>query len=398
MLAGGDAWPQYPDFPGPISEVGQQPVSAAIADFTGDARLDVVTANTADGTISLLPGGADRPWETARSTSVGADLHQLASADFNGDFPVDPYAAVAADLDNDGDLDLAAVGQGALSLLVGLGDGTFGTSESFWADVWVDAVVAADMNGDGLMDLVTNAPFRGGVTVHLNGAAAVTPPPYVTEHSPDTTVDGPVGSVVVQFSKAIQADSFDPAADAVVTGPGGAIAVTSHTWLTNRELQLDFAVQDAIGDYTLQIGPEITDLSGNALDQDQDGTPGEALDDVYQGSFRIDPLYPQVLGHTPDDVVSQPVAAIRIRFDEPMDTGSFSLVEDVVSFRGTDPIGDVPLAGFNWIDDTTLEFEFSAVSADGKYELVLGSGILDVQGRPLDQDADYTAGEAVEDR
>ena len=35
------------------------------------------------------------------------------------------------------------------------------------------------------------------------------------------------------------------------------------------------APQSAVGTYTLTVGPNVTDLAGNAMDQDQDGTtPG----------------------------------------------------------------------------------------------------------------------------
>jgi hypothetical protein len=37
--------------------------------------------------------------------------------------------------------------------------------------------------------------------------------------------------------------------------------------------------------YHLEIGPDVTDLAGNTLDQDRDGVFGEQDDDVYDATF-----------------------------------------------------------------------------------------------------------------
>ncbi len=45
-----------------------------------------------------------------------------------------------------------------------------------------------------------------------------------------------------------------------------------------QTFEIDFDLQTEGGIYTIAIGPEITDLAGNLMDQDQDGNPGEPSD------------------------------------------------------------------------------------------------------------------------
>src|SRR5437763_10896913 len=61
--------------------------------------------------------------------------------------------AVPVDLDGDGKIDLAVAGDGQLSLLFGRGDGTFGDRIDM-ALGGLNQPIAADVNGDGLPDLV----------------------------------------------------------------------------------------------------------------------------------------------------------------------------------------------------------------------------------------------------
>src|SRR4029079_15632550 len=48
-----------------------------------------------------------------------------------------------------------------------------------------------------------------------------------------------------------------------------------------------FPAQSSLGTYTLVLGADIADQSGNLLDQDRDGTGGEPADDSYTATFDI---------------------------------------------------------------------------------------------------------------
>src|SRR3989442_418660 len=82
-----------------------------------------------------------------------------------------PAAAVAADFDGDGILDFITVNQlsgsnGDLSLMKGFGDGTFRRLASITAGILPTGVVFADATGDTIPDLIVSNLVSQEVTVH----------------------------------------------------------------------------------------------------------------------------------------------------------------------------------------------------------------------------------------
>ena len=72
------------------------------------------------------------------------------------------------------------------------------------------------------------------------------------------------------------------------------------------------------------------------MDQDGDGTAGEATQDQYVGAFDVvatDADAPSIVSHTPGAGATAPVTDLTFTFDEPMRAASFSLA-DIVSFNG----------------------------------------------------------------
>jgi len=65
------------------------------------------------------------------------------------------YRLVAADFNGDGLLDLAAIGGSSLvNILLGNGDGTFQAAQDYYvAPAFGGSLVVGDFNGDGLPDL-----------------------------------------------------------------------------------------------------------------------------------------------------------------------------------------------------------------------------------------------------
>ena len=89
--------------------VGTGPQSVVTADFNGDSRLDIVTADSWSGTVSVLLSKADGTFQSALTSAAGASPRSLAVGDFNAD----------------GKLDLAAASPDSVGVLLGKGDGTF---------------------------------------------------------------------------------------------------------------------------------------------------------------------------------------------------------------------------------------------------------------------------------
>src|SRR5205823_1725651 len=95
-----------------------------------------------------------------------------------------PFSVAVADVNGDGFPDLAVANYGTLptrpghtvSLLLGNGDGSFGTRQSFAAGSLPRSVAVADVNGDGLPDLVVANARGNSVSVLLgNGDGSFQP-------------------------------------------------------------------------------------------------------------------------------------------------------------------------------------------------------------------------------
>jgi FG-GAP-like repeat len=78
-------------------------------------------------------------------------------------------ALVIADVDGDGELDLVTANEDAdsVSVLLNRGDGSFRSKVDFGAGKSPDALALADLNGDGRQDVVT--AYFGGETYEAVG-------------------------------------------------------------------------------------------------------------------------------------------------------------------------------------------------------------------------------------
>jgi len=199
--------------------VGGGPVPLVAADFGSDGHPDVALAPPADAAVWRLRGNGDGTLHGVL-LFVGGELSTtaLAAGDFDEDGRTDvavldnlagaslifvdildagptlrvsheyflaglTRTVTAADVDGDGHLDLVTVRSdtGAVLVLHGNGDGTFADPvSSAGPSTLVSAVAAHDFNGDGFQDLAVawqnDAHTVGGLTIMLGDATAhVTP-------------------------------------------------------------------------------------------------------------------------------------------------------------------------------------------------------------------------------
>ncbi len=119
--------------------------------------------------------------------------------------------------------------------------------------------------------------------------------PHVVSTDAAGTVTGPIDRITVSFGEAIQASSFTLSDVAVLEGPGGPITPTGVNQIAPGDFEITFDSQNTPGDYRLVVGPSITDVAGNLMDQDGDGTGGEASDDQFETTFTLE-TGPQYVG------------------------------------------------------------------------------------------------------
>jgi hypothetical protein len=197
-------------FQGPVRfETGLNPLKSLAADVNHDGQDDLVVVNSGD--VSLLVGAGDGSFGPERRIHAG-DVTAVAAGDFNHDGRLDlavadrqsgadtvavllgrgdggflapvrhavgefPIALVAADITGDGQLDLATANfvANSVSLLVGSPDGSFLPAASFEVGSEPHDLAAGDFNGDGRADLAVANSRSDDVSILLANGTGLGP-------------------------------------------------------------------------------------------------------------------------------------------------------------------------------------------------------------------------------
>ncbi|HEX5226627.1 MAG TPA: FG-GAP-like repeat-containing protein [Bryobacteraceae bacterium] len=196
----------FPAFSGTLIAEGVpglfQPV---VADFNGDGKPDLVVLLSADftrldsGSPYFLPGRGDGTFGAPAAIAHGVGLTAMVAGDFNGDSKTDLAWLTIVQQQNFGDGDTTGFTQ-KLAIQLGNGDGTFRSGASY---PWTGAtfgLAAADMNGDGLIDLVSAGyslqVFNSGV---LNSQIRVMLGDGKGNFQPGFSADDPASDLVAGF-------------------------------------------------------------------------------------------------------------------------------------------------------------------------------------------------------
>ncbi len=131
---------------------GVRPLSVAGGDFDEDGHLDLISANVGSGDLSLLHGNGDGSFapENRIATSQGGTK-----------------SVVTGDFNNDAHVDFAVAGGGIVSLFWGDGTSNFSSGLVLTVGVNVEQIAAADLDNNGELDLVTVNNSSGDLSILL---------------------------------------------------------------------------------------------------------------------------------------------------------------------------------------------------------------------------------------
>jgi len=193
------------------SATGKQPFSVAVADLTGDGIPDIITANAASNTLSVLLGNGNGTFRPQQTYAVGSR----------------PYSVAAADLTGDGKPDIVTTdyGSNSVSILINNDGGSFLNGQTFATDLSPVQTVVAEVNGDGRPDLVTVSNHDSAVGVLLGkgdgtfepvaaGGVGRTDTPLLADFTgdgiPDSAVLDQSGNILYRAGLPGAADTFAP--------------------------------------------------------------------------------------------------------------------------------------------------------------------------------------------
>jgi hypothetical protein len=111
----------------------------AVGLLNADAKPDLVVSNVSTGSVTIMIGVGDGTFGPVNTMFTGGGPGAVAIGDLNGD--------------GKADVAIAGTGANAVMLLIGNGNGTFGSGPVFPTGDAPDAVAIADLNGDGKKDL-----------------------------------------------------------------------------------------------------------------------------------------------------------------------------------------------------------------------------------------------------
>ncbi len=168
---------QTPQFALPVALTVNRPVAVAPGDYNGDGNVDLAILRNLQG--GSFPGVVEVFLNTGNGNFNSTGIQYNAISNSGGQIFVTDLAA--ADFNNDGKLDLVAVGNFLSSgVLLGNGSGGFGAPTNLTFPNSPGSVAVGDFNNDNKIDIITktfgaDVQILPGLGTGIFGSAVVIP-------------------------------------------------------------------------------------------------------------------------------------------------------------------------------------------------------------------------------
>ncbi|HZL72593.1 MAG TPA: FG-GAP-like repeat-containing protein, partial [Planctomycetota bacterium] len=271
-------------------------------DLNGDDHADLVVILGGGNEMSALLGRGDGTFEAPLRYPIG-----------DGEFGTGPVDIELADLDGDGDLDVAVAHYDAdptsdhLIIRLGNGDGTFGEARGYAGGAYTFELALGDVDADGDVDAVLASQGEAGIAIFMNDGTGTFGSPSLI-----ALASFPFDVVISDLDEDGKVDmaTVTPAGLTVLKGSGDGTfpshsQFTTGDWLNSvavgdfdEDGSPDLVVVDALrDDITLFLRPDADDddlsnsdetgLGTNPFDADTDD---DELTDGEEVALGTDPL------------------------------------------------------------------------------------------------------------
>jgi Flp pilus assembly secretin CpaC len=352
---------------------GAGPTAIAVGDFNDDGFADLAVVNKNANTVSIFLGNGDETFQAPTTLVTGNAPTSIVAEAFNPNAPaiidlavtnstdntlqiflgngkgaftngvtyntgVTPVYVASADLDLDGNLDLAIADSGAatsansvgnsISVFLGNGDGTFikpgGTRTDFAAGTTPTSFVIADFNDDGIPDLLVTASGddAAGLLIGASGGFFNAPIEVPVGTTPDSIAtadfngDGLPDAAISNFGSNTASVILDSSSLIGLLSSNGIGTQFPNAQYIDIGLKVKATPRvHENGDVSLQFELTLSSLAGNSLNN----IPVVNNQEIHQ--------------------------SVRVHADESALLAGYLSPQTTTTLNGTPGIGDLPLNG-----------------------------------------------------